>query len=82
MKSSTNAKAINITLPAALIEKIDKAATAEYATRSDFIRDSIIRKLDAIERWEPLVDFTEIRAGGVPIEELLERLEKYDQQTR
>ncbi len=74
MKTITNAKAINITLPAALISKIDIAAQEEFATRSDFIRDSILRKLNAQERWETVTDLTTVQKGGVDIEEVLKRL--------
>ncbi len=74
MKASTHTKAINISLPAALISKIDKAAQDEFATRSDFIRDSILRKLNANERWETVTDLTIAEKGGVDIDELLKRL--------
>ncbi len=54
---------------------MDKATKGEYATRSDYIRDSILRKLrTGQERWELVSDFTEIKKGGVDIDELLKRL--------
>ncbi len=74
MKTTTHAKAINITLPAALITKIDIAAQEEFATRSDFIRDSILRKLNTQERWETVTDLTTVQKGGVDIDEVLKRL--------
>jgi metal-responsive CopG/Arc/MetJ family transcriptional regulator len=67
-------KTINISLPQGLVAKIDKAAEEEFATRSDFIRDSILRKLNAQERWEVITDLTSIKRGGIEIDELLKRL--------
>jgi metal-responsive CopG/Arc/MetJ family transcriptional regulator len=68
-------KTINISLPAKLIKEIDKAAKFEYASRSEYIRDSILRRLRAEqEGWEIVSDFTTIEKGGVDIDKLLERL--------
>lgn len=36
---------INISLPKELIEEIDSAAKAEYASRSDYIRQALVGKL-------------------------------------
>ena len=44
-----SSRALNITLPEDLIKKIDQAAKSEYTSRSDFIRDSIVRKLKKLE---------------------------------
>lgn len=38
---------INISLPKDLVEKIDQAAKAEYASRSDYIRQALVGKLKA-----------------------------------
>ncbi len=38
---------INISLPKELIKKIDNAARAEFASRSDYIRQALVRKLKA-----------------------------------
>ena len=74
-KSSTNTRTINISLPKKLVSLVDEAAKNEFATRSDFIRDSILRKLrDTEEQWEPVADFTLVQKGGIGIEELLKRL--------
>jgi metal-responsive CopG/Arc/MetJ family transcriptional regulator len=74
-KSSTNTRIINISLPKKLVSELDKAAKNEFATRSDFIRESILSRLRATqERWEIVVDFTTIQKGGVDIDELLKRL--------
>ncbi len=74
-KLSTNTKTINISLPVKLVSEMDKAAKNEFATRSDFIRDSILRKLRTVgEQWETVADFTTVQKGGVDIDELLKRL--------
>jgi metal-responsive CopG/Arc/MetJ family transcriptional regulator len=36
---------INISLPEDLVKKIDKAAGAEFASRSDYIRQALVSKL-------------------------------------
>jgi metal-responsive CopG/Arc/MetJ family transcriptional regulator len=74
-KSSTNTRTINISLPEKLVIELDKVAKNEYATRSDFIRDSILRKLRTTqERWEAVTDLTTVQQGGVDIDELLKHL--------
>lgn len=35
-----------------------------------------ITPIDDEGEWETLIDFTKIRKGGIPVEELLERLKK------
>ena len=71
---SKNSRTINISLPDDLVKEIDKAAKSEYASRSDFIRQTIVRKLKAQEQWEVVTDLTKIQKGGVEIDELLKRL--------
>lgn len=73
-KIATTTRTINISLPAKLLTVIDKAAKNEYATRSDFIRDSILRKLRSEERWETITDLTTVQDGGIDIDDLLKRL--------
>lgn len=38
---------INISLPKELVQKIDSAAKAEFASRSDYIRQALVGKLRA-----------------------------------
>jgi Arc/MetJ-type ribon-helix-helix transcriptional regulator len=74
-KSAQTTRTLNISLPAKLVTEIDKAAKGEFASRSDYIRDSILRKLRSTqERWEEVADFTAAKKGGVDIDELLKRL--------
>ncbi|MEK7096010.1 MAG: ribbon-helix-helix domain-containing protein [Patescibacteria group bacterium] len=91
---SNNSRAINITLPSDLVKEIDKAAKGEYASRSDFIRESVVRRLKNQRivdewgdegNWETVVDFREINPEGVPLDEVitaLEKLDKTDEQNR
>lgn len=73
--SKITTKTINISLPAKLLKEVDQAAKYDYATRSDYIRASILSRLRAEqERWETVSDFTTIKKGGVDIDELLKRL--------
>lgn len=73
--NKTTTRTINISLPIKLVKEIDMAAEGEYATRSDYIRESILRKLRADQgRWEAVSDFTQIKNGGVNIDDLLDRL--------
>jgi Arc/MetJ-type ribon-helix-helix transcriptional regulator len=78
-------KTINITLPLELVEKIDKAAKSEFSSRSDFIRESLVRRLKHQRivdewgdegEWETIVNFQEIDSEGVPAEDVLKALEK------
>ena len=94
--SCMSSKTINLSLPAELLRALDKAAKANYATRSDFIRESIVMRLKGQRivkdewgdegRWETVLD---VRKHGYPdgipfdeVVEILERLEKRDQQKR
>lgn len=81
-------KTINISLPEELVKKIDKLAKGEYASRSDFIRETLVRRIKGQRivdewgdegEWEVVVDFREINPAGVPAEDVLEALEKLAQ---
>ncbi|HEY1645640.1 MAG TPA: ribbon-helix-helix domain-containing protein [Candidatus Saccharimonadales bacterium] len=47
---------VNISLPGDLVKKIDTAAKANYATRSEFIRQSVVSRLSAEDKdiWAAL----------------------------
>ena len=88
---SKKSRAVNITLPDELIKEIDKAAESEYASRSDFIRESVVRRLKGQRvvdewgdegNWETVVDFRDLPGGGMPIEEFIDRLEELDGQNK
>lgn len=38
-------KTINISLPEELVKKIDRAAKSDYASRSDYIRETLVRRI-------------------------------------
>jgi Arc/MetJ-type ribon-helix-helix transcriptional regulator len=91
---SMSSKIINLSLPADLVKKLDEAAKANFASRSDYIRESIVMRLKGQRivdewgedgNWETVVDFREINPNGVPMKEVLaalKRLEKRDRQDR
>jgi len=72
-------KTINISLPEELLNRIDIEAKSEYASRSDFIRDTLVRRLKnqrVVDEWgdegvwETVVNFKEITPNGVPSSEV------------
>lgn len=74
-------KVINLSLPEELLEQIDKAAKSDYASRSDFIRETIVRRLkgqrivdewgDTLGEWKKGVDLRDARGRGVTAKKLL-----------
>lgn len=73
-------KTINISLPEDLLKKIDDEAKAEYASRSDYIRDTLVKRLRnqrVVDEWgdegiwETVVNFREISPDGVSSDEVL-----------
>ena len=73
-------KTINISLPEELLKKIDDEARAEYASRSDFIRDTLVKRLRnqrVVDEWgdegtwETVVNFREIGPSGVSSDDVL-----------
>ena len=85
---SRNSKAINITLPGGLLKQIDEAAKKDFASRSDFIRESVVHRLRGQRivdewgdegNWETVVDFRDINPEGVPAEDVLKALRKLSQ---
>ncbi|HUD06303.1 MAG TPA: ribbon-helix-helix protein, CopG family [Candidatus Saccharimonadales bacterium] len=58
---------INISLPKELVKKIDNAASVDYASRSEFIRQTIVRRLKAQDNdiWGELaIGADEVRASA------------------
>jgi metal-responsive CopG/Arc/MetJ family transcriptional regulator len=73
-------KTINISLPEELLERIDKEAKSEYSTRSDFIRDTLVKRLKGQRvvdewgddgTWETIINFRELKSGGIPAHDIL-----------
>lgn len=80
-----SSKIINISLPEELLKKIDESAGSEYASRSDFIRETLVRRLKGQRivdewgddgEWETVIDFRDINPDGVPVKEVLKVLQK------
>lgn len=80
-------KIVNLTLPEELLAEIDKAASSEFASRSDYIREAIVRKLKGQRivdewgdegNWESVVDFRDLPGGGIDLDEFINRLENLD----
>lgn len=78
-------KIINISLSEELVKKIDKLAKSEYASRSDFIRETLVRRIKGQRiidewgdegEWETVVDFRDINPEGVPAKDVLRALKK------
>ena len=79
-------KIINLSLPEELLKQIDKAAKSEYASRSDFIRETIVRRLkgqrivdewgDALGAWSEGIDLRDEHGRGMPAKKLLEIIDE------
>lgn len=79
-------KTINISLPEDLVKKIDKLAKGEYASRSDFIRETLVRRIkgqrivdewgDPVGEWDEGVDLRDKHGHGMPAEKLLEIIDE------
>lgn len=44
---------VNLSLPKELLARVDAAAAAEYASRSDFMRQALVERLRSIEATQP-----------------------------
>lgn len=51
-------KTLNISLDEKLIKEIDKAAKAQYSSRSDFLRSAAISQLQALDKGNDLLKFS------------------------
>lgn len=60
-------KKVLIALPPAMLEQIDFVAQLEHRTRSDLIRESLRRYLDAFRRDKPPHQDNVIPLGGSPM---------------
>jgi len=78
-------KTINISLPEELLKKIDAEAKAEYASRSDFIRDTLVKRLRnqrVVDEWgdegiwETVVNFRELNRDGIPADDVLDAIKQ------
>ena len=86
-----SSKIINLSLPAELVSKLDVAAKSNFASRSDFIRESIVMRLKGQRlvnewgedgNWKTLADFREINPNGLPFDEVITKLQKLEAHDR
>ncbi len=77
-------KTINISLPEELLKKIDEEAKSEYSSRSDYIRDTLVKRLKGQRvvdewgddgTWETVINFRELKSNGVPALEVLRSIQ-------
>ncbi len=47
-------KSVNLSLPAELLLIIDEAAKASYCNRSDYIRESVVRRLEDQQKGQQI----------------------------
>ena len=62
-----SAQLINLSLPEDLVKKIDRAAKAQYASRSEYIRQSVVNRLKTqdLDVWEELASHAdELKRGA------------------
>lgn len=79
-------KTINISLPEELVKKIDQLAKSEYASRSDFIRETLVRRIkgqrivdewgDVLGEWNEGVDLRDEHGRGMPAKQLIKAIEE------
>ena len=78
-------KTINISLPEELLKRIDQEAKAEYSSRSDYIRDTLVKRLRGQRvvdewgddgTWETVVNFRSLSPSGIPADEVLKAIKK------
>lgn len=69
-------KTINLSLPAEMLKKIDRAAKTSQSNRSEFIRQSARRQLETLENWERICAYgaRQGRKLGIKSEDDVERL--------
>jgi Arc/MetJ-type ribon-helix-helix transcriptional regulator len=92
--NNSKSQTINITVPKELLKQVDALAVQDYTSRSDIIRQALLEKLrrpsqqldewgDPVsENWQTLIDFREINPNGVPIKDVIEAMERLDEQDR
>lgn len=89
--ANNKSQPINITVPSALLKRVDALARRDYTSRSDVIRQALLDKVRKTEldewgdpqseNWQKVIDFREHGyPGGIPAEEFIKRLKKLDGQ--
>ena len=83
-------RAVNITIPTALLKEVDERAKQDFTTRSDFIRQALldrVRRVPKLDEWgdpegmyKTIIDFREIDPDGVPASKVLKAIRKLNSQ--
>lgn len=82
---SCMSKTINISLPEELLKRIDAEAKSEYSSRSDYIRDTLVKRLKnqrVVDEWgdegtwETVVNFRDLSPLGISADEVLAAINK------
>ncbi len=73
-----NTKTITISLPPDLSRRIDSAVSQVESSRSEFVRDALIRHLDYCE-WKDLLQYGEqtARSQGISADEVNRLIAEY-----
>lgn len=73
-----NTKTITVSLPPDLSKRVDSAVLQVQKTRSEFVREALIRHLDYFE-WKNLLEYGEgtARAEGISADEVDRLIAEY-----
>ena len=84
---TTNSQTVNITIPRELLKQVDALAKRDYTSRSDIIRQALLRRIrkpeldewgDPVsENWQTVVDFRDKNGKGVLAGELIEAIDQH-----
>jgi CopG family transcriptional regulator/antitoxin EndoAI len=79
-----NTKTVNKSFRKDLLEKIDKVAKEEMATRSELIREAARLYIERKEKWEKIFDFGTQQAKrlGLKEQDIAEEIRKFRQKNR
>lgn len=89
--SLTKSQTVNITIPKELLKKVDALAKRDYTSRSDIIRQALLRQVRQKPqvdewgdegKWQTIADFSDMPEGGMSAEEFIQRLKALDGQDR
>ena len=83
--NSCMSKTVNISIPEELLKEVDIAAKKQYASRSDYIRETLVHRIsgkrvvdewDDTGNWTTIADFGELPDRGIEVSDLAKRLKK------
>ncbi|MDR0887313.1 MAG: ribbon-helix-helix domain-containing protein [Candidatus Nomurabacteria bacterium] len=71
---SNNTVTINLSLPQALVERVDLRAKEDYTSRSDIFRTAVLHLLREDADWRTVFNDKD----GVPVDDFLVELRRFD----